>query len=54
MSLSLYEKVWSIAGIAFVAYPIGDILGCWEIKAPVVLLWSGLLLLAGWEVGKRI
>ncbi|WP_168157415.1 hypothetical protein [Erythrobacter sp. QSSC1-22B] len=54
MSLSLYEKVWFIAGISFVAYPIGDILGYWDIKAPVVLLWSGLLLLTGWKVGKRI
>jgi hypothetical protein len=54
MSRSLYEKVWFIAVIPFIAYPIGDILGYWDIQAPVVLLWSGALLLAGRKVGKRI
>jgi hypothetical protein len=54
MSLSLYEKVWLIAVIPFIAYPIGDILSYWDIKAPVVLLWSGTLLLTGRKVRKRI
>lgn len=47
MSLSIYEKIWFAAGIAFIAYPVGDILGYWDIKAPVVLLCGGTLLLAG-------
>lgn len=54
MSLSLYEKVWFIAGIAFIAYPIGDLLGYWDITAPVILLCSATLLFSGWKVGKRI
>ena len=53
MSLSLYEKVWFIAVIFFIAYPIGDILGYWDIEAAVVLLWSGTLLFTGRKVGKR-
>ena len=52
MNASLYEKLWLVAAIAFIAYPIGDIFGFWDIEAPVVLLWSSILLLAGWNVGK--
>jgi hypothetical protein len=54
MRLSLYENVWCIAVIAFIAYLVGDILGNWAIKALVVLLWSGTLILTGRKVGKRI
>ena len=54
MSLSLYEKVWCLAVIAFIAYLVGDIFGYWDIEALVVLLWSVILLLSGWKVGKRV
>ena len=53
MNLTLLEKLWFAAGLAFIAYPIGDILGFWDIKPVVVLLASSLLLLTGWDVGKR-
>ena len=50
---SLYEKLWLAAGVIFAAYPIGDILGFWDIEAPIVLLCAIVLLLAGWNVGKN-
>lgn len=53
VNLSLSEKIWLAAGFAFIAYPVGDILGYWDIEAPVVVLCAGLLLVTGWNVGRR-
>ena len=47
----MFEKLWLAAALAFMAYPVGDILGFWDIEAPIVLLCSVVLLLAGWNVG---
>lgn len=53
VNLSLFEKIWLAAACAFIAYPVGDILGYWDIKATIVMVCAGLLVATGWKVGRQ-
>lgn len=47
------EILWLAGAAAFVAYPVGDIVGAWEIEPLVVLIAAPVLLFLGRKVGKR-
>lgn len=50
---SFFEKIWLAAAFAFIAYPVGDILGYWDIEAPIVMVCAALLFATGWNVGRQ-
>lgn len=47
------EIVWLAGAAAFIAYPIGDIAGAWEMEPLAVLIAAPILLFFGRNVGKR-
>jgi hypothetical protein len=51
VSASLYEKVWLVAALALIAYPVGDLLDFWQMEPLVVMIGAALILLAGRKVG---